>query len=275
MRKYLFIIITVFLLLPFSSFSQQTIKGRIIDKNTREPMESALISINNKKEQTLTDRNGNFVLSNVSNQDSVTVSFIGYATQVLPVASINNSIALERGSIDLKDVVISTKVNSISTSRALSRLDLNMRPARSAQDLLRLVPGLFIAQQVGGGKAEQIFLRGFDADHGTDVAIYLDDMPVNLVSQAHGQGWSDLHYLIPETVGSYDFGKGPYYANRGDFCTAGYVNYNTVNVLENSMVKIEYGRFNSERAVVMLNLLSKKAKDRGQRCLYRRRGIVY
>ena len=84
-----------------------------------------------------------------------------------------------------------------------------MQPAKSAQDLLRLVPGLFIAQHQGGGKAEQIFLRGFDADHGTDVTITVDGMPVNMVSHAHGQGYADLHFLIPETVQGYDFGKGP------------------------------------------------------------------
>ena len=258
------IIILIILLVSFASQAQETVRGKVIDKNTREPLESALISSNQK--QTLTDKNGNFTLNNISQQDSFTVSYIGYTTKTIPATSLNNqeSIQLERGTVDLKDIVISTRVNSISTTKALSSIDLNMRPARSAQDLLRLVPGLFIAQQVGGGKAEQIFLRGFDADHGTDVNISVDDMPVNLVSQAHGQGWADLHYLIPETVGSYDFGKGPYYANKGDFCTAGFVNYNTLNVLENNMVKVEAGRFNTARAVAMINLLSNKAKEKGQ-----------
>ena len=139
-----------------------------------------------------------------------------------------------------------------------------MKPARSAQDMLRLVPGLFIAQQVGGGKAEQIFLRGFDADHGTDVSVSVDGMPVNLVSHAHGHGWADLHFVIPETIGSYDFGKGSYYTGKGDLTTAGYVSYNTINVLDKSMVKLEGGQFNSGRAVAMINLLSNKAKEKGQ-----------
>jgi len=84
----------------------------------------------------------------------------------------------------LQDVVISTKLNSIITSRALSSLDLNMKPARFA-GFAQTGPGLFIAQQVGGGKAEHIFLRGFDADHGTDVNVSADGMPVNLVSHVH------------------------------------------------------------------------------------------
>lgn len=250
--------------LSVNSFSQQTITGKVIDKNTGEPLESALISLDNKN-GTLTDKQGNFSLKNIIEVDSVTVSFVGYTTKVEAAKTNENMlIQLERGSVDLKDVIISTKTNSITTTRTLSSIDLSMKPARSAQDLLRLVPGLFIAQQVGGGKAEQIFLRGFDADHGTDVNISVDDMPVNLVSQAHGQGWSDLHYLIPETVGSYDFGKGVYYANKGDFCTAGYVNYNTTNVLEHSMIRVEAGKFNTSRAVAMINLLSNAAKQRGQ-----------
>ena len=139
-----------------------------------------------------------------------------------------------------------------------------MQPAKSSQDLLRLVPGLFIAQHQGGGKAEQIFLRGFDADHGTDVNISVDGMPVNLVSQAHGQGYADLHFVIPETIAGYEFGKGPYYASKGDFTTAGYVAYNTINVPEKNMVKIEGGQENAERIVALINILNKKAREKNQ-----------
>jgi outer membrane cobalamin receptor len=104
---------------------------------------------------------------------------------------------------------------------------LQVQPVASSQDLLRKVPGLFIGQHAGGGKAEQIFLRGFDADHGTDVAISVDGMPVNMVSHAHGQGYADLHFVIPETVESIDFDKGSYFADKGDFATAGFVAFKT------------------------------------------------
>jgi hypothetical protein len=89
-------------------------------------------------------------------------------------------------------------------------------------------------------------------------------MPVNMVSHAHGQGYADLHFLIPETVASYDFGKGPYYAGFGDFTTAGYVAYNTKNVLEHSTAEVEGGQFNTGRILAMINLLSEKAKYKGQ-----------
>src|SRR5689334_7770956 len=97
----------------------------------------------------------------------------------------------------------------------ISAIDIALRPQINTQDLLRLVPGLFIAQHAGGGKAEQILLRGFDVDHGTDVAISVDGMPVNMVSHAHGQGYADLHFVIPEIIDGLSFSKGPYDAKIG------------------------------------------------------------
>lgn len=249
----------------FETHAQGILKGKVIDKATREPLDLAIITNIRTGKKLITDSYGNFALRHVSAGDSLLISFIGYKPVTIEIDSNTHllNIPLEKGSIDLSEVVITTQSNNLSTMRSLTDLDLNMRPARSAQDMLRLVPGLFTAQQVGGGKAEQIFLRGFDADHGTDVNISVDGMPVNLVSQAHGQGWADLHYVIPETIGSYDFGKGPYYANKGDFTTAGYVAYNTLNVLDKNMVKLEGGQFGTGRAVTMINLLSKKAKNKG------------
>lgn len=264
MRKHLFII--TFFSIAVSSYSQETIKGKVIDNSTLEPLESALISDRNYNNETLADKNGNFVLQHVNKGDSLSISFIGYATQVLTAGAITNSvnIKLEKGYMDLADVVITSHSNNLTTSKTLSAIDLNMRPVKSAQDLMRLVPGLFIAQHMGGGKAEQIFLRGFDADHGTDVNVSVDGLPVNLVSQGHGQGYADLHFLIPETVANYDFGKGPYYTNKGDFCTAGYVVYNTKSVLDKSMIKVEGGQFSTIRGVALINLLSDKAKLNGE-----------
>jgi hypothetical protein len=267
MNKILFPWIIVLLQWSFSpAYGQDGLKGKVIDKITREPLESAVVTDANTATNTLTDKEGRFLLGHVDAADSVRISFIGYASQTIPSDSVRDHslVALEKGQIDLKEVVITSHSNNLTTSRTLSSIDLNMQPVKSAQDLLRLIPGLFIAQQVGGGKAEQIFLRGFDADHGTDVNVSVDGLPVNLPSQAHGQGWADLHFLIPETVGSYDFGKGPYYTNKGDFTTAGFVGYNTLNVLDKSMIKIEGGQYNTARAVVMIDLLSAKAKDRGQ-----------
>lgn len=101
--------------------------------------------------------------------------------------------------------------------------ELALRPKRRPADLVEAVPGLFAVQHASGGKANQYFLRGFDADHGTDVAFSVDGVPINMPSHGHGQGYSDLHFLIPELVVSLDGYKGPYYAALGDFATAGAV----------------------------------------------------
>lgn len=104
-------------------------------------------------------------------------------------------------------------------------------------------------------KQNNFFLRGFDIDHGTDVAISVDGMPVNMVSHAHGQGYSDLHFLIAETVNKIDFGKGSYYANKGDFNTAGYVDFSTKDYIKDSQVSLSIGQFNSLRTLGMFDLL--------------------
>jgi len=256
--------VTLTILLCHTLFAQQKVSGKVVDISTREPIESAIVKDIHDGNKTATGKNGGFILKNLTG-DSLYVSFVGYKSLAVKATFGKPMfIELEKAVISLKDVTISNNQSSLNIFNTLSRLDLNMQPAKSAQDLLRLIPGLFIAQHQGGGKAEQIFLRGFDADHGTDVNISVDGLPVNMVSHAHGQGYADLHFLIPETVQCYDFGKGPYYADRGDFTTAGYVAYHTKQVLDQDEIKIEAGQFNTLRVLAMINLLSDSAKHRGQ-----------
>ena len=258
--KLLFFVFCCFA--TYAARASGTIKGKVIDKITREPLEGAIITYTKTGTIDVTDNKGNFYF-NKTEGDSIFISVIGYKPQVVKINAGNITyVELEKGAVLLKDVTILNNA-TLKTYTALTSLDLNMQPAKSAQDLLRLIPGLFIAQHQGGGKAEQIFLRGFDADHGTDVNVSVDGMPVNMVSHAHGQGYADLHFLIPETVNNYDFGKGPYYADKGDFTTAGYVAYNTKSVLDRNVVKIEVGQFNTLRLLAMINLLSEKAKKKG------------
>src|SRR5262249_30879844 len=89
----------------------------------------------------------------------------------------------------------------------------------------------------GGGKADQLFLRGFDADHGTDIALSIDGIPINLPSHAHGQGYADLNFLIPEAIDRVDVLKGPYFVEVGDFATAGAVNLQTRRSSAETMVQ--------------------------------------
>src|SRR2546428_441513 len=124
--------------------------------------------------------------------------------------------------------------------------DFELRPQGRPADVVRLIPGFVISQHQGGGKAEQYFLRGFDADHGTDVALFVDGMPVNLRSHAHGQGYADLHFLIPETVKLVDGLKGPYFVEFGDFATAGAVNLVTKDLVDANTGEAAGGKFNTQ-----------------------------
>ncbi len=245
--------------------ARQPIAGKVIDKITREPLELAVVSDQRTKTTTLTNKDGRFVINRFALVDTLVVSYIGYSPETGRAETGHDLLfELQKSQLDLKEAVISGHTDNLTTSRMLTGIDLNLQPVKSAQDLLRLVPGLFIAQHQGGGKAEQIFLRGFDADHGTDVNVSVDGIPVNMVSHAHGQGYADLHFLIPETVQGYDFGKGPFYTTKGDLCTAGYVAYDTKNVLENNLVKLEGGEFATGRIVALVNLLDAKAKNKDQ-----------
>src|SRR5579859_3816217 len=250
-------------------YAQTVIRGRVIDGSSHQPIGMAVAMDNRTRHVALTDEDGHFSLRGSSLPAEIEVSIIGFSPQRIMVtaakAGSGLTIELDRAVLNLKEITITnTSQAGAGSFHTLSKIDLDLQPVRSAQDLLRLVPGLFTAQHQGGGKAEQIFLRGFDADHGTDVEISVDGIPVNMVSQAHGQGYADMHFIIPETVAGYDFGKGPYYAGKGDFCTAGYVAYDTKKTLDQNLVKVEGGQFNTGRVVTLLNLLSRGARDKGR-----------
>jgi outer membrane receptor protein involved in Fe transport len=270
MRKVLLMLILLFTV--NISNAQRIIKGKVTDSLTNEPFQLAVVRVPNTSTTQITDKNGDFILRNVM-CDSLQITYMGFSTKkVKAIYGKPMLIKLVKGQITLKDIRI-TNSPTLSTYKILSSLDLNMQPVKSAQDLLRMVPGLFIAQHQGGGKAEQIFLRGFDADHGTDVNISVDGIPVNMVTHAHGQGYADLHFLIPETVESYDFGKGPYYSDKSDFTTAGYVAYTTKTSIAQNMIKVEAGQFNTYRTVALIDLLNKKAKEKGQNAYVAAEGL--
>lgn len=130
--------------------------------------------------------------------------------------------------IQVTSSVPAESASSVHLDRDVLRYRLRTQPS----DLLRQVPGLVVSQHAGGGKADQYFIRGFDADHGTDVAIFADGVPVNLTSHGHGQGYADSHWMIPETIQSVDMHKGPYAARYGDFYTAGALELRTIDSVE-------------------------------------------
>lgn len=226
----------------------------IKDADNKFPIENVRIEYNHGGNHTHSGSDGLFKYHIDVFPDTLTISHQGYDEVKWIVNNdkeYKNVIFLQHKPIQISEVII----NNNNFLKAVTKVDLNKFPINSAQDLLRKVPGLFIAQHAGGGKAEQLFLRGFDADHGTDVSVNVDGMPVNIVSHAHGQGYSDLHFVIPETINNIDFGKGAYYTDRGDFCTAGYVDFQTYTRLKNSMIKLEAGSFNTKRMLGMFNIV--------------------
>src|SRR5215510_6714280 len=131
--------------------------------------------------------------------------------------------------------------------------DFELLPQGRPADVLRLVPGLVISQHQGGGKAEQYFLRGFDADHGTDLALFVDGLPVNFRSHAHGQGYADLHFMIPETIQRLEGFKGPYFPEFGDFATAGAFNFVLRDTVDEQYAEAAGGMFNTQRYLTLFS----------------------
>jgi outer membrane receptor protein involved in Fe transport len=129
-----------------------------------------------------------------------------------------------------------------------SRL-LETRPLTRPGEVLEFVPGVIISQHSGEGKANQYFLRGYNLDHGTDLAIFVAGVPINLRTHAHGQGWADLNFLIPELVQRVNFRKGPYYASEGDFSTAGAARIEYAGSLSEGIASVTAGTFGYERAL--------------------------
>ena len=132
-------------------------------------------------------------------------------------------------------VVVAPRAYTSASSQVVRDRDFLLRPHPRPADVLMTVPGMYVIQHAGGGKANQYFLRGFDADHGTDVALFVDGVPVNAVSHGHGQGYADLHFVIPELVERIEVRKGPYAAQDGDFATAGSFNLVTRQVAESQL----------------------------------------
>lgn len=242
-------------------------KGSVLNKETKTPVEAATLVFFPGKQVITTNEQGKFSIHRNEEQhtDSISISAIGYERKMISYEAFmefNKVIVLTEQVIELNSVTIAT--NPGEQYQLISKLDIKMRDMTNSQEILRMVPGLFIGQHAGGGKAEQLFLRGFDIDHGTDINITVDGMPVNMVSHAHGPGYADLHFLIPELIENVSFKKGPYYAEKGNMATAGYVDFRTKSTLLSDMIKVETGQFNTYRTVGMMNLLSERMAKKEQ-----------
>ena len=148
-------------------------------------------------------------------------------------------------------------VNS-ACERNLDGGDISQRMYTRPAEALEATPGLIVTQHSGEGKANQYFLRGFNLDHGTDLAITLDGMPMNMRTHAHGQGYADMNFLIPELIGNVNVRKGPYFANQGDFASAGALSIDLINFIDKPVAQVTVGSFGYRR---VLGIASWKAGE--------------
>ena len=218
----------------------------------------------------ISDNNGLISLSSLpAGEKELTISCVGFDAKSVVIAETDKviTIRLTPKISSLQEVVINAGSQK-GVFHTISDLDIQLHPIFNSLEVLRIVPGLFIGQHAGGGKAEQLFLRWFDLDHGIDININVDGLPVNMVSHAHGQGYADLHFVIPELIEKVNFSKGPYDADKGNLATAGFVEFQTKNFLEKSFVKMEVGQFNTVRAITGINLLKTKKNAEKTQSLY-------
>jgi outer membrane receptor protein involved in Fe transport len=156
---------------------------------------------------------------------------------------------------DTPETVVVGRANDLvgiadaASAGEVGRAQIERRPLLRPGELLETVPGIVITQHSGAGKGNQFFLRGFNLDHGTDLSIRANGVPLNLRSHGHGQGYTDLNPLIPELVESVRFRKGPYFADAGDFSSAGNVAIDYADDLPRGFVLVERGRFDFQRTV--------------------------
>ncbi|PZP47600.1 MAG: TonB-dependent receptor [Pseudopedobacter saltans] len=255
----------IFSILIFTSVEAQT-KHKIlhfVDQDAQVPITSA--NIFKKPHQLIgtTDNNGNFeYFGRLTDADSLYVVAIGFEQMVLHIDTVSNYTIfnLLPSKTMLSAVVVTA--NNLNPYHAISQTDIRLRGVSNSQEVLRIVPGLFIGQPQGGGKAEQIFLRGFDNDHGTDINLSVDGMPINMVSHAHGQGYGDSHFIIPETIESTNYEKGMYNTSKGDLAVSGFAAFHTTNALDKNVIKVEGRQFNTYRALGMFSLLPKAMQDK-------------
>jgi outer membrane receptor protein involved in Fe transport len=157
--------------------------------------------------------------------------------------------------VDVPEVsIIGARPVAASSQQFIPDKEYLLQPQGRPAQVLRLIPGFIAVEHSGGaGKADQYFLRGFDADHGTDVAFFSDGMPINFRTHAHGQGYTDLNFIISETIEGLDVYKGAYLPEYGDFATAGAVNFRTRQVVQEGVVQAAGEQFDTQRYMLMFS----------------------
>ncbi len=196
--------------------------------------------------------------------NSRTRTALSLALAITPAASAQNSASTETPTVPppipvaparLPEVVVQGREDSLvgvaasASEGTVGSTQIERRPLSRPGEVLETVPGLILTQHSGAGKANQYFLRGFNLDHGTDFATSVDGVPVNLPTHGHGQGYTDLNFVIPELIQRVNYRKGVYHAESGDFSSAGAADLQFFGVLPESLAQVEGGSFGYARGV--------------------------
>src|SRR3984957_16083945 len=240
------------------------VSGTVVD-SSGAVMAGATVQIRSvdgaEKAKTRTDANGAFSISGLAASNyRLVVASAGFETKEIPVTiGTGEASAPLRISLAVSRVNTAVTVNGrnddlvgiadSATQGTVGAQEIQDRPILRSGEILEAVPGLIITQHAGGGKANQYFLRGFNLDHGTDFAIFIDDMPLNLPSHAHGEGYADMNIVIPELVQRVNYEKGPYYADVGDYGSAGKAHVGDYKTLPENFVQVDGGPYQFARFV--------------------------
>lgn len=247
------------------AFAQSSLAGRVTDETggVLPGVSVSLRAADAGRKETVTDARGRYGLRITEpGRYELRFSLINFSDLVRQVALTSGS-AMEVDIVLPLSLTADVVVTGRRTFRNLAEVDrpgesligladaasegavtakqLEGRPLVRPGDVLETVPGLVISQHSGEGKANQYYLRGFNLDHGTDFAVSVAGIPVNMPTHGHGQGWSDVNFLIPELVSGVQFKKGPYYADEGDFATAGAAHISYLNVLDRPLLRLTGG----------------------------------
>jgi hypothetical protein len=185
----------------------------------------------------------------------------GAAALLLPLTALAAGVPgkVREGDAELSEVtVVGTRVAALSSADSASvgtvlAEQLENRPVLRTGEVLEVVPGLIVTQHSGDGKANQFFLRGFNLDHGTDFASRVDGLPVNMPTHGHGQGYSDINFLIPELIDRIGYKKGTYYADEGNFSAAGAVDVTYARRLDRSLLAASGGENGFRRTLLAVS----------------------
>jgi hypothetical protein len=248
----------------FAALLLTSVNVRVVDE-TGAPLPGVLVELQAEHTATsgVTDDTGAFVFTGVPpGRARLTFKLINFSTQRRELTVVDDKAAMLTVVMRLSltaDVTVTAErtfrniadldnpaenivgIAASASQGAITAAQLEARPISRAGEVLETVPGLVVSQHSGEGKANQYYLRGFNLDHGTDFATTIAGVPVNMPTHAHGHGYSDNNFLVPELVSGVQYKKGPYFADEGDFSAAGAANINYVNQLERPIARVSFG----------------------------------